>query len=266
MTDTKTVTDTKTANEDLLASRIKEAQGRLDAHVREMVEWHFNPETGCPFWLDKAKSFDFDPRSDVKTYDDLKLFGHFQDEWLRGGPVRRWVPKGLAGQPLYVFETGGSAGIPKCRINIRDFEIDYETFGGSLSDETFPPGSDWLMLGPTGPRRLRLAIEHLAQHRGGISFHVDLDPRWVGKMVKKSRWDELDAYKEHVTDQALKIIRAHEIKCLFTTPKLLEHLCGKPDILQPRITGIFRGGTETHTQVLRPPPPPAEPAVPAGSR
>ena len=39
----------------------------------------------------------------------------------------------------------------------------------------FPPDSDWLMLGPTGPRRLRLAVEHLAQHRGGICFHVDLD-------------------------------------------------------------------------------------------
>ena len=42
------------------------------------------------------------------------------------------------------------------------FEAGYITaFGDSLDDETFPPGSDWLMLGPTGPRRLRLAIEHL---------------------------------------------------------------------------------------------------------
>ncbi len=32
------------------------------------------------------------------------------------------------------------------------------------------------MLGPSGPRRLRLAIEHLAQFRGGICFCVDLDP------------------------------------------------------------------------------------------
>ncbi len=234
-----------------LDARVAEARERLDAHVREIVEWHFNPETGCPFWLEKAATLDFDPRRDVKGYDDLKLFGHFEDEWLRGGPVRRWVPKGLAGEPLYVFETGGTTGIPKSRINAHDFEIDYETFGDSLSDETFPPGSDWLMLGPTGPRRLRLAIEHLAQHRGGIAFHVDLDPRWVSKLVKKARWDELDAYKEHVTDQALKILRAHEIKCLFTTPKLLEHLCGKLDIVQAGITGIFCGGTEMNAEFHR---------------
>ncbi|MEE8522304.1 MAG: hypothetical protein V3T72_00100, partial [Thermoanaerobaculia bacterium] len=75
-----------------LSIRVREARERLDAHVREVVEWHFNPETGCPFWLEKAEIFDFDPRRDVKSYDDLKLFGHFEDEWLRGGPVRRWVP------------------------------------------------------------------------------------------------------------------------------------------------------------------------------
>ncbi len=234
-----------------LSQRVRDARDRLDAHVREIVEWHFNPDTGCPFWLAKAQELDFDPRRDVNSYDDLKFFGHFEDEWLRGGPVRRWLPKGLAGEPLYVFETGGSTGIPKSRINAHDFEIDYEVFGDSLADDTFPPGSDWLMLGPTGPRRLRLAIEHLAQHRDGISFHVDLDPRWVSKLVKKSRWDELDAYKEHITDQALKILRAHDIKCLFTTPKLLEHLCGKLDIVKAGISGIFCGGTEMNAEFHR---------------
>jgi len=34
-----------------LSLRTQEAKARLDAHVREIVGWHFNPETGCPFWL-----------------------------------------------------------------------------------------------------------------------------------------------------------------------------------------------------------------------
>lgn len=234
-----------------LQARQKEAADRLDAHVREIVAWHFSPETGCPFWLEKAKTFDFDPVKDVHGFDDLKLFGHFQDEWLRGGPVRRWVPKGLAGEPVYVFETGGTTGIPKSRINIRDFEIDYEIFGDSLSEETFPKGGDWLMLGPTGPRRLRLAIEHLAHHRGGIAFHVDLDPRWVNRLVREQKWQELDLYKDHVTDQALKILKAHEIRCMFTTPKLLEGLAQKIDIRRAGITGIFCGGTEMNAEFHR---------------
>lgn len=234
-----------------LDNLVSAARERLDAHVREIVSWHFDPATGCPFWLEKAKEFDFDPREAVKSYEDLKLFGHFQDEWLRGGPVRRWVPKGLADQPIYVFETGGTTGIPKSRINVRDFEIDYEIFADSLDDETFPRGSDWLMLGPSGPRRLRLAIEHLAQYRGGTAFCIDLDPRWVTKLVKQQRFEELDAYKEHVSDQALKILRAHEVRCMFTTPKLLEHLSQKIDLVKYGISGIFCGGTEMNAEFHR---------------
>ncbi|NUM77414.1 hypothetical protein HUU40_23895 [candidate division KSB1 bacterium] len=235
-----------------LSNKISAAQRRLDEHVREIVQWHFSPETGCPFWLEFAAKLSFDPRKEIHGYDDLKKLGHFEDEWLRGGPVRRWVPKGLAGKPVYVFETGGSTGVPKSRININDFQTDYELFSETLSTESFPLGSDWLMLGPTGPRRLRLAIEHLAQHRGGIAFFVDLDPRWVNKLIKASKWQELDEYKRHVIDQGLNILRAHEnIKCVFTTPKLLEALCEKINLVKYGITGIFCGGTEMNAQFHR---------------
>ncbi len=235
-----------------LTERAEAARQRLDEHVREMVAWHFSPATGSPFWLDHASKLAFDPREKIRTYDDLKYMGHFEDEWLRGGPIRRWVPKGLAGEPLYVFETGGSTGLPKSRVNIRDFQIDYELFSDTLSDETFPRGSDWLMLGPTGPRRLRLAIEHLAQHRGGVSFHVDLDPRWVNKLVKAGKHGDLAAYKEHVVDQGLKILRGHDnVRCLFTTPKLLEALCEKISVAKAGIRGIFCGGTEMNAQFHR---------------
>src|SRR5437016_10242823 len=98
-------------SEAALSAKAQDAGARLDAHVREIVEWHFNPETGTPFWLDRAKTLGFDPRKDVKSYDDLQKFGLFEDEWLRGGPVRRWVPKALQDRPIYVFETGGTTGI-----------------------------------------------------------------------------------------------------------------------------------------------------------
>jgi hypothetical protein len=230
---------------------VQAARERLDAHVREIVAWHFDPEGGTPFWLDYAKRLDFDPREAIRGYADLARLGHFEDEWLRGGPVRRWVPKAYADKPLMVFETGGTTGMPKCRVSSEDYRIDYELFSRTLSDESFPRGSDWLMLGPTGPRRLRLAIEHLAQHRGGIAFHVDLDPRWVNRLVKYKRWEELDEYKEHVIHQALNVLRGHQIRCVFTTPKLLEALCQRIDLVRYGITGIFCGGTEMNAQFHR---------------
>ena len=166
------------------SSAVLSAREALDAHTIEVVAWHFHESTGCPFWLEKKSELKFDPLTEVKCFDDLRKFPHFEDEWLRGGPVRRWVPQGLADKPVYVFETGGTTGVPKSRVAIDDFRTDYSLFSDTLPDQYFPPGSNWLMLGPSGPRRLRLAVEHLAQHRGGICFCIDLDPRWVIKLIK----------------------------------------------------------------------------------
>jgi hypothetical protein len=242
----------ETQRAEVLESRVQEAKEKLDAWTREVVEWHFNPDTGCPFWLEYAENLDWDPRKEVQGFDDLRRFETFQDDWLRGGPVRRWVPKGFGDQPIYVFETGGSTGIPKSRIAVDDFRIDYSMFSETLGEEGFPRGANWLMLGPSGPRRLRLAIEHLAQVRNGISFCVDMDPRWVIKLIKKGKFEELEDYKEHITQQALTLLRAHEdIECIFTTPKLLEALCEKVSLKQLGIKGIFCGGTEMTRQFHR---------------
>src|SRR5207237_6807206 len=101
-----------------LFRRAQEAKAQLDAHVREVVEWHFNPETGCPFWLDFAKRAGWDPRHEIRSFADLRRFGPFEDEWLRGGPVDRWIPRGLKHKPVFVFETGGTTGIPKTRVTV----------------------------------------------------------------------------------------------------------------------------------------------------
>jgi phenylacetate-coenzyme A ligase PaaK-like adenylate-forming protein len=238
-------------------AKIRQAREQLDAHVREIVAWHFNPDTGTPFWLERAKTFNFNPRKDIGGFDDLKKFGLFEDEWLRGGPVRRWVPRAYQDKPIYVFETGGTTGIPKSRININDFRTDYEMFSDTLPEEYFPKGANWLMLGPSGPRRLRLAVEHLCQYRGGICFCVDLDPRWVVKLIKKGWMEHLNAYKDHVIEQALTILKAgHDIKCMFTTPKLLEAFAAALEkqgssVQETGIRGIFSGGTEFTPQFTR---------------
>ena len=59
-------------------------------------------------------------------------------------PVRRWVPQGLADKPIYVFETGGTTGIPKSRVVIDDFRTDYELFSETL------PGRVLSRTAPTG--------------------------------------------------------------------------------------------------------------------
>lgn len=239
---------TKTVPSETLAA----AQTALDAHVREIVAWHFSPETGCPFWLDWASKAGWDPRKEIQSFADIiGRFPHFQDEWLRDQQPDVWVPAAYKGKPYNVFETGGTTGMPKQRIGWNDFRVDYEEFSGKIKDEHFPRGGAWLMVGPTGPRRLRLAIEHLANFRGSPCYFIDLDPRWVKKVLANKQFDVARAYMDHVIDQAVTLLKNRRITGLFTTPKLLEALAEKVDLYGIGIRGVFCGGTSMLPQYVR---------------
>ena len=232
--------------------QIKQAASEMDDHVSEMIQCHFSPDTGCPFWLNWAKEQQWSPLEEVHTFTDLCLkFPHFQDEWLRDLPNEQWVPKAYADRPFNIFETGGTTGMPKQRIGWDDFRTDYTAFSDTLSDEHFPRNDYWMMVGPTGPRRLRLAIEHLANVRGCSCYFVDLDPRWVKRLIATQQFDQARAYMDHVVEQALTILKHRKVSALFTTPKLLEALAERRDLVQAGIKGVFCGGTTMDKQYAR---------------
>ena len=208
-----------------LDQRIQEAKAQLDEHVREIVQWHFSPETGCPFWLGWAQEAGWNPAEEITCFDDIiAKFPHFEDEWLRDLQPEVWVPNEFKGQPFNIFETGGTTGMPKQRIGWNDYKVDYSEFSDSLNDEEFPRNHYWLMVGPTGPRRLRLSIEHLANVRGCSCYFVDLDPRWVKRLISEKQFDQAKAYMAHVVEQATTIMKNRSVSALFTTPKLLESI------------------------------------------
>jgi phenylacetate-coenzyme A ligase PaaK-like adenylate-forming protein len=228
-----------------------EARQKLDAHAREIVQWHFSEETGSPFWLDWARKAGWNPAAEVKCFGDLEKFPRFQDEWLRDLQPEVWVPWKFKGRPFNIFETGGTTGMPKQRIGWDDYKVDYEEFSAKLSDNHFPPGGAWLMVGPTGPRRLRLAIEHLANFRGSSCYFIDLDPRWVKRVLAAKQSEVARAYMDHVVEQAVVILKHRKVIGLFTTPKLLEALGEKIDLWQAGIRGVFCGGTTMAPQYVR---------------
>jgi len=230
---------------------VTEARQKLDEHVREMVMWHFCAETGTPFWLDWAKRAGWNPAKEIRSLPDLSRFPHFKDEYLRDEPNESWIPKAYSGRPFKVFETGGTTGLPKQRVSWEDHLVDYTEFSETLDDDAFPLGGDWLMLGPTGPRRLRLSIEHLANIRGGSCYFVDLDPRWVKKLLAEKELERANRYKDHVVDQGVAILKHRKISCLFTTPKLLESLGERISIPGAGIRGVFCGGTSMTAQEIR---------------
>lgn len=230
---------------------VEQAQAALDEHLRRIIDWHFSPDTGCPYWLQWARDQGWDPRREIRTFRDLSRFPHFQDQVLRGTLPEQWIPKPYQGRPFHVFETGGTTGMPKQRIGWDDYQIDYEEFSRRYDHAVFPLGTHWLMLGPTGPRRLRLAIEHLANIRGGSCYFVDLDPRWVKKTIAAKQFEVAKAYLQHVVEQGLEILKHRPIGCLFTTPKLLEALGEKINLADAGIKGVFCGGTSMTPQMVR---------------
>ena len=230
---------------------IESAQEALDVHTREMIAWHFSAETGCPYWLDWASSAGWNPIEEVQSFQDVLKFDHFDDETLRKEMPERFIPRAYADRPYNVFETGGTTGMPKQRIGWDDYKKDYEEFSDHYGDEFFPRGANWLMVGPTGPRRLRLAIEHLANYRGGACYFVDLDPRWVKRLISRGEVHSARQYQEHVIDQASAILRHRNIQCLFTTPKLLESLAERMSLVKAGLKACFAGGTTMTPQYVR---------------
>jgi phenylacetate-coenzyme A ligase PaaK-like adenylate-forming protein len=76
-------------------------------------------------------------------------------------------------------------------------------------------------------------------------------------VIRQGRMEELEMYKLHVIEQAITLLGAgHDIRCMFTTPKLLESLAEELDnrgtsVRAAGITGIFAGGTEFTPQYTR---------------
>ena len=234
------------------SSAVNEAAVALDGHVREIIAWHFSEETGTPRWIEWARTRGVDPISAVQGFDDLlRTFDEFDGDVLRTEPHEAWIPRAYAGRPFTIFETGGTTGMPKQRIGWNDYKIDYDAFSETLDDEAFPRNGYWLMIGPTGPRRLRLAVEHLANHRGCSCYFIDLDPRWVKQLIRNGQPDQANRYMDHVIDQARQILKHRDVSVLFATPRLLEALSERVSIPGAGVKGVFCGGTTMSPQYVR---------------
>ena len=52
----------------IIEDQINHASLELDSHVAEIINWHFSPDTGSPFWLDWAKEQSWNPLDEVTTF------------------------------------------------------------------------------------------------------------------------------------------------------------------------------------------------------
>ncbi|MFE7275934.1 phenazine antibiotic biosynthesis protein [Streptomyces sp. NPDC057623] len=194
--------------------------------VRAAMRWHFDPRTGSPFWLARARTLDFDPLTDVKGVDDLALFPNVCDE-LRDVRAEDLVPRGYGDRPdvCGVYESGGTTGRPKRVVLLRDwFRKSQEWLGSTLDAHGVPRGANWLMMFPTGPHMGGYAYARLARDRGSHAFSIDMDPRWVKQLIASGRTEDARAYAGHLLEQARHVLRSQDVGVLAITPPVLERL------------------------------------------
>jgi hypothetical protein len=232
------------------------AREELDAHVRDIVRWHFSPDTGSPYWLRKAKDLGFDPLTEVRGFDDLARFPAVAGEW-RSVPAGDLIPRGCAG-PFSVWETGGTTGPPARIVDAEERTRGIRRVDRILDEHGFPRGSGaseaWLHLGPTGPHLVGANVARLARLRGFLYHTVDLDPRWVKRLHREGRPDEARRYVAHLVDQAVTVLRSQPVVALSATPPLLQALCERPEAyaaLADRVKGVVWFGTSLSAEGLR---------------
>jgi phenylacetate-coenzyme A ligase PaaK-like adenylate-forming protein len=215
--------------------------------IQAAMEWHFSPTTGSPYWLKRARSLEFDPRADVKRFEDLALFPNVTDE-LRDVRAHDLIPRGYGPDPdvVGVFESGGTTGAPKRIVMLRDWWDRMHAWQvAHLDARGVPRNRDLLALFPSGPHMVGQMMRSQAAALGGLSFAIDMDPRWVKKLIAAGKADEADAYAEHLIDQAAFVLQTQDIGVLMSTPPLLERLARREalvDLVRQKVQAIWWGG------------------------
>ena len=227
-----------------------------DEFIRAAMEWHFSSATGSPFWLKRAESLAFDPRTDVRGFEDLALFPNVTNE-LRDVRAEDLIARGFGPHPdvVGVFESGGTTGPPKRVVFLREWWDRMLTAQvARLDAHGVPADCSWLVVGPSGPHMLGEAVRQTAAARAGMWFMIDMDPRWVKKLLAGGRAEEMEAYAEHLIDQAAFILQTQDVGVLTITPPLLERLARREDLVEligEKVQAIIWGGAHMDPDTRR---------------
>jgi hypothetical protein len=192
--------------------------------LRDRLALHFHPKHGSTYWLRRQEQLGWKVRDRVRTAEDLWLLGPTPLADLRRLPLRDFIPRALHGQlPRFVVgETAGTSGGP-CATAYRDdeFQAAFITpFLRVVGATGFPRGEPWLWVGPSGPHIIGKVVRELARQTGSLDpFSVDFDPRWAKCLAEGSLARR--RYLDHVTGQALDVLRREEVGVLFITPPAL---------------------------------------------
>lgn len=236
-----------------MTERAVDSESTVD--LVSLMEDHFDPKWGSPYWLARKSELGFDPLREIQAVEDLVRFGPFPEEHLRVHPAADFVLRKFHDQ-LHNFiysETGGTTGRAKgVYFSPKEFHMGFvDPFLQVCQKIGWPRGEKWLFLGPTGPHIIGKVLDPICREMDSPPpFRIDFDPRWSLKLTDRST--AKIRYLEHLVDQALHLIDKERPRILFGSPNVLQRLAARmEDIRREEIRAVHYGGTSLDSEVYR---------------
>ena len=235
--------------------RARQPVGDPVAFLRAAIAWHFGEDTGSPFWLRAAKTLDFDPLTDIETFDDLRRFPEPAERAAKR-TVDDLIPRGYgtpAPDPADLRIRRHHRGAETNRSAARLGRAGDPLAGRGFRRGRLRAGGGLVCLMPSGPHGVGYFSRSVSERLGSTFHGIDLDPRWVKKLTARGAAAEVSMYVDHVLEQAEFILQTQHVANLHTSPPLFEAIARNDrlvDLVNEKIRYVLLSGAHVDIDTL----------------
>lgn len=193
----------------------------IENWLSSVIDIHFNPKDGAPYWLKKKEELKFDPKKDINSIDDLVHFPIANQDDLRAYPTEYFMPKHFPKSEFDIGESSGTTG-PKKRIpwhiDVTSNIIKFYDFNLDLWE--IPKGINFLALGPPGLYEKH--IQSMIKNRDGLCFFIGIEPKGMKQAMTSGNFSQLMEYLKPINEEFNQIMKQQDIRAIISAPQMLK--------------------------------------------
>ena len=216
----------------------------INEWLASVIETHFDPKNGTPYWLKQKEKLKFDPKKDITSIDDLVHLPIADQAALRAQPIGHFMPKRFPKNEFDIGESSGTTG-PKKRIPwhsdvtadvIKFYDFNLDLWG-------VPKGINYLAMGPAGLYEKH--IQTVVKGRDGLCFFIGIEPKGLKDAiagVPRKFWKipYLVKYLKPMNEEFNQIMKQQEIGVIISAPQMLKKYPEQIDV--SKLEAVLWGG------------------------
>lgn len=155
----------------------------METYLQSVMELHFHPDHGTPYWLDRESELDFDPREDIRSVADLAKFPSADEDALRSPPgLRRLMPRALDATDVDISNSSGTTSTKKSMPYGRAVSADMAEWYAWHVGQRSATDEDWFAIGPYGLYERHMVAA--ANATGQACHFVGIEPKLLKKQAR----------------------------------------------------------------------------------